>query len=114
MFPHPFGVVTCEQGLSVSYPGAAIVAAESAIMGGGVSAKGDVVIGLKDAKFDDAKLADFSDWFVTAQFFGPSEYFVGLLKFSVRFHVRRNDGRHRTLPAHSRPEDALVGSHREA
>ena len=68
MFPHPLGVVTCEEGLSVSYPGAAIVAAESAIMGGGVSSKGDVVIGLKNAKFNDAKLADFSDWFVTAQF----------------------------------------------
>jgi endoglucanase Acf2 len=72
MFPHPFGVVACEQGLSVSYPGAAIVAAESAIMGGGVSPKGDVVIGLKGAEFDDAKLADFSDWFVTAQFSSSS------------------------------------------
>ncbi len=28
MFPHPLGVVTCEEGLSLSYPGAAIVAAE--------------------------------------------------------------------------------------
>ena len=68
MFAHPFGMVACEEGLSVSYPGAAIVAAENAIMGGGVSSKGDVVIGLEGVTFDDARLAGFSDWFVTAQF----------------------------------------------
>lgn len=72
MFPHPLGVVACEQGLSVSYPGAAIVAADNAIMGGGVSADGDIVIGLDGVEFDDARLADFSDWFVTAKFSSKS------------------------------------------
>ena len=37
-------------------------------MGGGVSPNGDVVIGLDGAKFDDARLADVSSWFVTSQF----------------------------------------------
>jgi len=68
MFPHPLGVVAFDKGLSVSYPGAAIVAAENAIMGGGVSRNGDIVIGLQGTTFEDARLADFSDWFVTAQF----------------------------------------------
>ena len=69
MFPHPLGVVACENGLSVSYPGAAIVASADAIMGGGVSSNGDVVIGLAgDAKFKDARLKDFSDWFITTEF----------------------------------------------
>lgn len=72
LFPHPLGVVTCEDGLSVSYPGAAMVAAEAAIMGGGVSSRGDIVIGLADTKFSDARLSGFSDWFVTAQFSSES------------------------------------------
>ena len=68
LFPHPLGVVACEEGLSISYPGNAIVGADNAIMGGGVSPNGDVVIGLDGAKFDDARLADVSSWFVTSQF----------------------------------------------
>ncbi len=67
-------------------------------MGGGVSAKGDIVIGLKDAKFSDAKLADFSDWFITAQFssvsgnlktsFGHGSPFVYCTKDSGKFLLR--------------------------
>ena len=67
-FPHPFGAVACEKGFSMSNPGGGLVGAESAIMGGGISPNGDVVIGLDDVKFDDARLADVSSWFVTAQF----------------------------------------------
>lgn len=69
MFPHPLGMVCFEGGLSIGYPGAAIVAASSSIMGGGISKNGDVVIGHSAAdKFPDARLADFSRWFVTAEF----------------------------------------------
>jgi len=68
LFPHPIGGVACEDGLSISYPGAAIVAADSAIMGGGVSPNGDVVVGLEGVKFEDARLAKNSGWFITAQF----------------------------------------------
>ena len=69
MFPHPLGMVCYEGGLSVSYPGAAIVAAGGNIMGGGVSKKGDVIIGHSATeKFPDARLADYSQWFITAEF----------------------------------------------
>lgn len=68
MFPHPIGAVASEDGLSISYPGAAIVASEGAIMGGGVSSNGDVVVGLDGVEFNDARLADATGWFVTAQF----------------------------------------------
>ena len=98
MFPHPFGCVACEDGLSISYPGAAIVASESAIMGGGVSPSGDVVVGLDGVKFDDARLADTSGWFVTAQFssasgnlkttFGHGSPFVFCTKDAGKFRLR--------------------------
>ena len=71
-FPHPFGAVACEKGFSMSYPGIGLVGAESAIMGGGISSNGDVVIGLDEVKFDDARLASVSSWFVTAQFSSDS------------------------------------------
>jgi endoglucanase Acf2 len=68
MFPHPLGVLAFDKGLSVSYPGSGIVGAENAIMGGGVNSNGDIVIGLDGVTFEDSRVADFSDWFVTAQF----------------------------------------------
>lgn len=69
LFSHPLGMVCFERGLSVSYPGASIVAAGGNIMGGGVSKKGDVVIGHSATeKFPDARLADYSQWFITAEF----------------------------------------------
>ena len=69
LFPHPLGMVCTEAGLSVSYPGAAIVSASGHIMGGGVSETGDLVIGLSGVDhFPSALLADYSQWFVTAEF----------------------------------------------
>lgn len=69
MFPHPLGMVCCNEGLSISYPGAAIVAASGNIMGGGVSANGDIVIGHSGINSSPAaKLSRFSSWFVTAEF----------------------------------------------
>ncbi|MEM7314290.1 MAG: glycosyl hydrolase, partial [Planctomycetota bacterium] len=69
MFPHPMGVVCFEGGMSIGYPGAAIVAASGNIIGGGISKQGDVVIGHSQIDdFPDARLASFSDWFITAEF----------------------------------------------
>ena len=101
MFPHPIGSVACEDGLSVGYPGAALVGSEAAIMGGGISSNGDVVIGLDGVKFDDARLADNSGWFVTAQFssessnlktsFGHGSPFVFCTKDAGSFCLRFAD-----------------------
>ena len=67
MFPHPMGVVFCETGLSVAYPGAAMVSNANSIMGGGVSSNGDIVIGHSAIdKFDSTKLQSHSQWFITA------------------------------------------------
>ncbi|GAA5124173.1 hypothetical protein JIN84_12320 [Luteolibacter yonseiensis] len=65
MFPHPLAVKAVESGLRVWYPGSAIAASEAAIMGGGGE---DLVIGHSAvAEFSEARVADWSDWFVTAQ-----------------------------------------------
>jgi endoglucanase Acf2 len=69
LFAHPLGLVASAGGLGVSYPGAAIVAAESAIMGGGVTPGGDFRIGHSAvAEFPSAQCGGYSDWFVTASF----------------------------------------------
>ena len=104
VFPHPIGAVASEDGLSVSYPGAAIVGADNAIMGGGVSKNGDVVIGIAGAKFDDARLASANAWFITSQFsstagnlkttFGHGSPFVFCTKdkgnFRLKFAIKPN------------------------
>ena len=67
MFPHPMGVVFCEAGLSVAYPGAAMVSNANSIMGGGVSSNGDIVIGHSTIdKFESTRLDTHSQWFITA------------------------------------------------
>lgn len=69
MFAHPLAMVCTPQGLAISYPGAAIVGAEPAIMGGGVSKEGDFRIGLSAGTlFKAAECDGYSDWFVTAAF----------------------------------------------
>lgn len=65
MFPHPLAVKAVESGLRIWYPGSAIGASEAAIMGGGGE---DLVIGHSAvAEFSEARVAGWSDWFVTAQ-----------------------------------------------
>ena len=65
MFPHPLAVRAVEGGLRVWYPGAAIVASNAAIMGGGGE---DILLGHSAVeKFSEARVAGWSDWFVTAQ-----------------------------------------------
>jgi endoglucanase Acf2 len=69
LFPHPLGMVCTPEGLAVSYPGAAIVGAEPAIMGGAVTKNGDFKIGHSAGKmFKAAECDAYSDWFVTAAF----------------------------------------------
>ncbi|MGD1979197.1 MAG: glycosyl hydrolase [Akkermansiaceae bacterium] len=69
LFPHPLAMLCHKGGLAVTYPGAAIVAADNAIMGGGLDKRGDFVIGHSATDdFPDAKLAKSSAWFVTAEF----------------------------------------------
>ncbi len=69
LFAHPLGMVCTPEGLAISYPGAAIVASQAAIMGGGVTSEGDLKIGLSGgALFKSAECGGYSDWFVTAAF----------------------------------------------
>lgn len=65
MFPHPLAVKAVEGGLRVAYPGAALVAGPVAIMGGGGE---DLLLGHSGVeRFAEARVAGWSDWFVTAQ-----------------------------------------------
>lgn len=69
LFPHPLAMVCHEGGLAVSYPGAGIVGGGGHIMGGGVTKTGDFVIGHSAVKsFPSAKLADYSEWFISTEF----------------------------------------------
>lgn len=69
LFAHPLGAVGHDGGLSISYPGAAMVAAEDAIMGGGVNSNGDINIGLDGGTtFEETIVDDFSQSFVTPAF----------------------------------------------
>ncbi len=69
MFPHPLGVVCVPGGLAVSDPGAGVKGSARAIMGGGISKTGDLMIGNSAIKeFPEANCAANSDWFVTAEF----------------------------------------------
>lgn len=64
MFPHPLAMKAVEGGLRIWYPGAAIAASKAAIMGGGGE---DILLGhSKIASFKEARVAGWSDWFVTA------------------------------------------------
>jgi len=69
MYPHPLALKCVESGLRVYYPGANITANNSAIFGFMAGNGGDDLIlghsGLE--KFPDARVAGWSDWFVTAQ-----------------------------------------------
>lgn len=69
LFAHPLAMVCTPEGLAISYPGAAIVGAAPAIMGGGVTKEGDFKIGLTGGDlFKAAECGGYSDWFVTAAF----------------------------------------------
>ena len=64
MFPHPLAMRAVEGGLRIWYPGAAISASKVAIMGGGGE---DLLLGHSGiTSFKEARVAGWSDWFVTA------------------------------------------------
>jgi endoglucanase Acf2 len=65
MFPHPLAMKATEGGLRVWNPGAGIAASKAAIMGAGGE---DLVLGHSAIDtFTEARVAGWSDWFVTAQ-----------------------------------------------
>ncbi|MFT6594565.1 MAG: endoglucanase Acf2 [Akkermansiaceae bacterium] len=69
MFPHPLAMVCHEGGLAVTYPGPGITGRGGHIMGGGVSKTGDFVIGHSEMEeFPSARLAKYSEWFITSEF----------------------------------------------
>ena len=68
MYPHPLAVKCVESGLRVYYPGANITANNSAIFGFMGGGSDDLILGHSAVeKFPDARVAGWSDWFVTAQ-----------------------------------------------
>ncbi len=70
MFPHPFSVKATKEGLALNYPGAHLGANKHAIVGMGGS---DLVLGHTAlATFEEARVAGWSDFFVTAQLGEPT------------------------------------------
>jgi endoglucanase Acf2 len=68
MYPHPLAVKCVESGLRVYYPGANLTANNSAIFGFMANGGDDLILGHSAIeKFSDARVAGWSDWFVTAQ-----------------------------------------------
>lgn len=69
MYPHPLAVRAVPEGVRVYYPGANITANESAIFASMPAGSDDFIIGhSKAARFAEARVDGFSDWFVTALF----------------------------------------------
>jgi endoglucanase Acf2 len=69
-YPHPLAVQATRSGLRVYYPGPSIHANQIGIFGSmpGVNSE-DLTLGNADQEiFVDARIHDFSDWFVTAKF----------------------------------------------
>ena len=65
MFPHPFSVKATKDGLALNYPGAHLGASKHAIVGMGGQ---DLVLGHSAvASFAEARVAGWSDFFVTAR-----------------------------------------------
>ena len=68
MYAHPLTLQACAEGMKIYYPGPSIYANKIGIFGE-MQEKGDFILGHSSQKeFPDARLADFSDWFVTASF----------------------------------------------
>lgn len=114
MFPHPLGIKAVAGGLQLRYPGANMVANQAAIMGGGAR---DLVIGHSavDA-FDAARVADYSDWFVTAQFESQGNALRASFGHGSPFVYVTLDGGHPTLTFTELPriwsgsaDDAVLG-----
>lgn len=68
-YPHPLAVCAAAQGLRVYYPGPRITADNAAIFGFMPPDHGDLTLGHSACReFPEARVSDFSDWFVSAAF----------------------------------------------
>lgn len=74
-FPHPLAVNAEPDGLRIYYPGNAIVATQRAVIASMPHKVGDdILIGSPLVeKFEDARIDDWSDWFVRVRFTGKDE-----------------------------------------
>jgi endoglucanase Acf2 len=72
-YPHPLAVAARPEGLQVRYPGPDIHANENCICGWmDLEPPNDLVLGHSEIpRFEAARLAGYSDWFVTARFAAP-------------------------------------------
>lgn len=71
LFPHPLSVKATKEGLALNYPGAHLAATRQAIVGMGGQ---DLVLAHTGvATFDEARVAAWSDFFVTAQMGEPGK-----------------------------------------
>ncbi len=69
MYPHPLAMRAEEGGLRAYYPGATMSAAAVGVLATMAGGGRDVVLGMSDvARFDDARVDGWSDWFVAARF----------------------------------------------
>ena len=65
-FPHPFALDYDKQGLRIFYPGNSINAFEKGLAAGMPELTQDLIIAANTKKlFKEARVHDFSDWFVT-------------------------------------------------
>jgi endoglucanase Acf2 len=69
MFPHPLGIQAHENGLRLYYPGTGYTANPEGIFTAIMREPNDLIIGHSEqARFPDARVQSWSDWFVTAAF----------------------------------------------
>jgi endoglucanase Acf2 len=69
MFPHPLGIQAGAKGLRIYYPGLGYTANPEGVFTAIMQAPSDLTIGHSaQASFPEARVAGWSDWFVTASF----------------------------------------------
>lgn len=67
MYPHPLGIQAQEAGLRVFAPGVGSIANVAGVFSRGAGERGDLIISTAaQERFPDARVASWSDWFVTA------------------------------------------------
>jgi endoglucanase Acf2 len=79
-YPHPLAVAARAEGFQIRYPGPDIRADEHCICGWmDFEPPNDLILSNSAvARFDDARLAGYSDWFVTARFAAPGKADAGM------------------------------------
>jgi endoglucanase Acf2 len=83
MFPHPLGIQAHTDGLRIYYPGTGYTANKEGVFTAIMGAPNDITIGHSaNAKFPDARVDNWSDWFVTACFGDASATSTANLKLT--------------------------------